>query len=311
MTTTYRIGADENGLGARLGPLVVTAVLARVDERGARALRRKLPERLAQDLGDSKQLVSHADYSLGEAWARALAPSAPSTPSELFAQLSHEPLDQLQKPCSGHALEQCWRARSEVFQASDETVLRIQKHRARLADRGIELLRVQSRVVCTKALNEAKQRGENRFIADLHAMERLVLGLRRSVDSDVVAICGKVGGIGQYGRFFGPLSGLLHVELEQSRARSAYRFPGIGELHFVRDADAADVLVMLASLVGKYVRELLMHRIASFYPSEDAAAAPSGYHDPVTARFVARTSLFRRNHAIPATCFERARDAES
>lgn len=311
MTTTYRIGADENGLGARLGPLVVTAVLARVDERGARTLRRKLPERLAQDLGDSKQLMSHADYSLGEAWARALAPNAPASPSELFAQLSHEPLAELQKPCAGLALDQCWRARSESFLASEDTVARIQKHRARLAERGIELLRVQSRVVCTKALNEAKARGQNRFIADLHAMERLVLGLRASVDSDVFATCGKVGGIGQYGRFFGPLSGMLHVELEQSRARSAYRFPGLGELHFVRDADAADVLVMLASLVGKYVRELLMHRIASFYPSDDEPSAPSGYHDPVTARFVARTSLFRRERGIPTTCFERAREAES
>ena len=30
---THRIGIDENGLGARLGPLVVTGVLAAVDER--------------------------------------------------------------------------------------------------------------------------------------------------------------------------------------------------------------------------------------------------------------------------------------
>ena len=40
----FRIGVDENGLGSRVGPLVVTAVLARVDERGGVALRRKLPK---------------------------------------------------------------------------------------------------------------------------------------------------------------------------------------------------------------------------------------------------------------------------
>jgi len=30
----FRIGADENGLGPRLGPMVVTAVLAEVTEAG-------------------------------------------------------------------------------------------------------------------------------------------------------------------------------------------------------------------------------------------------------------------------------------
>src|SRR5690606_27769387 len=35
---SYRIGADENGLGARLGPLVVTGVMARVDDAGSAAL---------------------------------------------------------------------------------------------------------------------------------------------------------------------------------------------------------------------------------------------------------------------------------
>jgi hypothetical protein len=153
-------------------------------------------------------------------------------------------------------------------------------------------------------MNDARARGQNRFTLDLHAMEQLVLSLRQGVDSDVHAICGKVGGMAQYGRFFGPLGGFLHVALEQGRARSAYRFPGLGELHFVRDADSSDPLVMIASLVGKYVRELLMHRIVRFYPASEEAR-PSGYHDPLTTRFVARTALIRRNRGVPKTCFER------
>ena len=32
----FRIGADENGLGPRLGPMIVTAVLARVTPEGER-----------------------------------------------------------------------------------------------------------------------------------------------------------------------------------------------------------------------------------------------------------------------------------
>jgi hypothetical protein len=76
----------------------------------------------------------------------------------------------------------------------------------------------------------------------------------------------------------------------------------------VRDADASDPLVMLASLVGKWVRELFMSRIARHYPSKADDPRPSGYHDPVTDRFVRATALLRKKREIPARCFERDRD---
>jgi hypothetical protein len=65
---------------------------------------------------------------------------------------------------------------------------------------------------------------------------------------------------------------------------------------------------MLASLVGKYVRELLMARIARFYPRDDGSASPSGYHDPVSAAFVTSTARLRQRRRVPDVCFERARD---
>src|SRR5262245_59725833 len=68
----YRIGVDENGLGPRLGPMVVTALLARVTDDGFRIASRKPRGALARRLGDSKELVAHGDVALGEAWARAL-----------------------------------------------------------------------------------------------------------------------------------------------------------------------------------------------------------------------------------------------
>ena len=38
---TFHIGADENGLGSRLGPMIVTAVLAETSDEGDRFLSRK------------------------------------------------------------------------------------------------------------------------------------------------------------------------------------------------------------------------------------------------------------------------------
>jgi hypothetical protein len=159
-------------------------------------------------------------------------------------------------------------------------------------------------------LNDSKNAGKNRFISDLHAMEHLVLDLHRLAGTEITAVCGKVGGMGDYSSFFGPLSMRLHAVLSRSKALSAYHFPGLGEVRFVRDADAKDSLVMLASIVGKYVRELLMARVSGYYRrGDDTLEAVSGYHDPVTSRFVKATSLVRKQQRIPDSCFERARDA--
>ena len=198
---------------------------------------------------------------------------------------------------------------AKSFDAPDDLVDRLSGHRAALERRGIEIIAVKTSVVCTKRLNAAREQGNNRFVSDLHAMERLVLGLRKTAGQDVHAVCGKVGGMNDYSKFFGPLSYYLHAILDQGAARSGYRFPGVGELHFVRDADASDVLVMLASLVGKWVRELLMARVARHYqPDALPEERPSGYHDPLTASFVAASALARKQRKIPDTCFERARD---
>jgi ribonuclease HII len=305
---TYRIGADENGLGSRLGPLVVTAVLARADERGLRALGRRLPKSVRGELDDSKRLVSHTDARLGEAWARVLAGGEPRTPAELFSSISLEGVQKLGEPCPHEARAQCWDDGGETFEAEPELVEKVASHRALLRERGIEFVALRSSVVCTERLNHARKGGKNRFVSDLHAMEALVLELRRLAGENVTAVCGKVGGIGEYSRYFGPLGGWLHSILGEAHAKSAYHFPTVGELRFVRDADASDPLVMLSSLVGKWVRELFMGRIARHYPATAEEQRPSGYHDPVTARFVKKNALLRKKRGIPDRCFERDRD---
>ena len=303
----YRVGVDENGLGARLGPLVVTAVLARVHPGGTAVVEGRLPQAVASDLDDSKRLVSHSDVRLGEAWARAVVGSGVRTPRELFRRLSLEGERELRHPCPERAETQCWRGARESFRASEQLVDRIRSHVQVLSNLGVEIVRVRTSVVCTELLNRELAQGRGRFTVDLHAMERLILSLHAEAGTDLDAVCGKVGAIGDYPKFFGPLGGRLHVVLEQGAARSTYQFPGLGVLSFVRDADERYPLVMLASLVGKYIRELLMNRIAGYYFGSDEEPAPSGYHDPVTDRFVQRTEAARRELGVPQSCFERAR----
>jgi ribonuclease HII len=76
----------------------------------------------------------------------------------------------------------------------------------------------------------------------------------------------------------------------------------------VRDADERHLLVGLASLVGKYLRELLMGRIVRHYRTADPALEvehASGYHDPITTRFMVGTDALRKKRRVPDDCFVR------
>jgi ribonuclease HII len=102
------------------------------------------------------------------------------------------------------------------------------------------------------------------------------------------------------------MSGRLHAVAVEGRARSEYSVPGLGTIAFVRDADASHLLVSMASLVGKWVRDRLMSRIVRYHREHDPELPDaSGYHDPVTARFVAATRLSRRRRRHQDDCFER------
>lgn len=314
----FRIGADENGLGPRLGPMVVTAVLARVTDAGWKVVGKAAKGKLSERLGDSKQLVSHGNVALGEAWARALARRGAARtkytdgpPDELLHALSADDRSALRAPCPRHVEAQCWSAEGEALFASEAMVRVAEQDLDSLEQRGVTILGVRSVVLCSRRMNEGLDAGKNRFVLDLNAMERLILELRSIAGDDVTAVCGKVGGFGKYGRAFGPLSGQLHSVIEEGQARSAYHFPGVGEIAFLRDADASDLCVSMASLVGKYVREALMARVVRFYRGElPELPDASGYHDPVTTRFMEGTRLLRKSRDVPDTCFER-RGAEA
>jgi hypothetical protein len=308
-------------MGPRLGPLVVTSVLARIDPEkgGARIATSKPRGALAKRIGDSKKLVAFEDSTLGEAWARAIVghtlasaasiQGAPGSPADLLSVVGLDSDHTLRSPCPSHHADLCWGQEGEAFLSSDAEVARCTKDLVKLGDRGVEVLRVRVAIVCTRKLNEAVVAGLSRFDVDLHTMERLTLAARGEVNEDVYALCGKVGGFDFYGDRFGPLAGRLHTVLVEGRARSEYQLPGLGRLSFLRDADDSHLLVGLASLVGKWVRDHLMRRVVRWHRtrSDDGEALPdaSGYHDPITSRFVRATALVRKKHRVDDVCFER------
>jgi len=305
-----RIGIDENGLGPRLGPLVVTAVVA-VTSGGGDARAESRPRgALRKRLDDSKKLVAYRDNALGEAWARAIASRMGhgelASPEAVVRALSLDAAEVLRAPCPGEHAAQCWSAAGEEFGCDEKLLARVERDLVKLEEAGVNVTRAACVVTCTRRLNEGVERGLTRFDMDLHAMERLTLEARERAGRDVVATCGKVGGFDRYATAFGPLGGRLHAVAEEGRARSEYVMPGLGSIAFVRDADAKHLLVCMASLVGKWVRDVLMGRIVRYH-REDNPELPdaSGYHDPVTTRFIDATRLTRRDRGLPDDCFER------
>lgn len=317
----HYLGIDENGMGPRLGPLVVTSVLARVDpeREGARIATSRPRGAFAKRIGDSKKLVAFDDASLGEAWARAIVSytqakagklqAPPLTPTDLLSTVALDSDHVLRSPCPSHHADLCWGDEGETFSSNDDAVASCTKDLERLRDRGLEVLRVRVAIVCTRKLNEAVGAGLSRFDVDLHTMERLTLSAREDAGEDVYALCGKVGGFDFYGDRFGPLGGHLHTVLVEGRARSEYHLPGVGRLAFLRDADESHLIVGLASLVGKWARDHLMRRVVRWHrtraPDGHDLPEASGYHDPVTSRFVEATALVRKKLRVEPECFER------
>jgi ribonuclease HII len=314
--SAIRIGIDENGLGPRLGPLVVTAVVARTEGGGHDRAERKARGALRTRLDDSKRLVCHGDTALGEAWARAIARRMglpdPDGPDALVRFLCLDPPEVLRAPCPSAHAEQCWSAAGEGFTAGAELVETVARDLVKLEKQGVRILRVGCVVTCVRRLNDGIAKGLTRFHADLHAMERLALDARERTGCDVLATCGKVGGFDRYPAAFGPLNGRLHSVAEEGRKRSEYAVPGLGRIAFVRDADEKHMLVSMASLVGKWVRDLLTARVIRYHRVVDPELPDaSGYYDPVTTRFIDATRLARDRRGLPDDCFLRRSLGES
>jgi hypothetical protein len=175
-----------------------------------------------------------------------------------------------------------------------------------LARRGVHVLRAKSAVACTRFLNDRLSAGQSRVEVDLELMERLVLDARDHAGEDVHAICGMVGGIRNYVEKMRHFPRAAVKARRASQGTLAYDVSGVGQVRFEIDADQTHFPVALASMIGKYLRELWMLRHNRFYQARDPELLDvSGYHDPVTRRFIQASELLRRELGVEDACFLR------
>jgi len=305
---THHLGVDENGLGPQLGPLVVTGVLL-ASARGPAALQEAAT---AAGIGDSKGLCAHGDMAAVEGLVLALLAAHrgqhPTTFAALLASLSHDDAATLRAPCpaEGAAVAACFGAEIALPALGPGPTGQHHAAARALLDAGVRWVAGGCVWACAGRLNDARAAGRSRFDVDLDGMVDLVAALGPLAPAaGLSVVCGKVGGRMRYAPALSRIWPMVGVLVERPE-RSAYAVPGIGEVAFLRDADANDAAVGLASLVGKYVRELSMTRQHAWYAARVEGLRPaSGYHDPVTARYIAATALVRRAEGIADRCFAR------
>jgi len=308
MANMLVMGVDENGLGPRLGPLVATSLALRIP----RYERSALCERgLALGLTDSKETGGFGRMGFIESVALALVKRVtselPDSADTFLDLVSPGSRRRLRARCpDASTAGQCWAVNLRLPAFGGDV-----SYGEALLDRlvgrsSLQIVDVQSRVACAGMLNAKLAAGANKLAVDLELFEDLICAVQDRHGSALLAVCGMIGGLRDYASRFSRFEPQVVRPLTGRRGQRRYAVEGVGEVRFEVDADARHLPVALASIVGKYLREVCMRRIGEFYQRENThLKLASGYHDPVTTRFIDATEASRREMGIAPGCFRR------
>jgi ribonuclease HII len=302
------MGVDENGLGPRLGPLVATSVAVEVPRYARSAL---CDRGLALGLTDSKETGGFGRMGFIESVALALVKRGgagrPGSADGLLEAVSPDSRQRLRAFCpDAPSAGQCW-AVDLPLPAFGGDVSYGEALLDRLVGRSsLRIIDVRSRIACAGILNAKLAAGANKLAVDLELFEDLICAVHGAHGSRLLALCGMIGGIRDYASRLSRFEPNRVSSLPGRRGQRRYAVDGVGEVCFEVDADARHLPVALASIVGKYVREICMRRIGEFYQKGNPALKlASGYHDPVTTRFIDATESSRVQLGIAPDCFRR------
>jgi ribonuclease HII len=272
-------GIDEAGFGPLLGPLVVSSSAFRVDRplleadlwqvlrRSVGKTRKHLAGRLL--IADSKKAYKRAE-GMGHLERSVLAALAclghePTQAIDLLACLCPDCLDRL--------LEYTWY--QDVPQQSLETGqadLRIaaQVMGDDMAQAGVKLLRLHCRCLDVGHYNtlvgHMRNKSQVLFVATTQLLQKL---LDECPDPEVRILIDRQGGRVHYREnLLRSFPGMELRIIHESEQRSAYELRTHNrrvELSFEVGADEHHLAVSLASMVSKYVRELLMESMNRYF----------------------------------------------
>jgi len=290
------VGIDENGLGPELGPLVATATLLSV---------KNIESLLAGSLKESKEIFRSGNR-MGEgedivlSFFNFLKGYIPRHPQEIFNELlltRDYTCDTPLPHCNPDFNIPNWCEKSRIRKSKAETYLN---------EVDGELIEVKSIALCPAQLNK-RLKSYNKNHIDYLLFEELIRYFREKYKEEIVFLCGAIGTTKDYSLYFRHLKALPYKSL-RGEEEVAYFFPSLGELRFIKNGDNKYFPIKLASLFGKYIRELFVEQMNRFFRS-NLPSLPycSGYRDEKTKEFIKNSEEIRAKLKIPQTCFRRSK----
>ncbi len=298
------IGIDENGLGPLLGPLVVTAAAFEVETYDVDEIWRVAGSELLAD--DSKKVFSASRLGSAEvatlAWLNEFG-----LRSRSYAELTDKVLASLPLPMPCPLVPAyCLPSNTRLPVWATEDELDWLKRGSRLLeDTPVRPVSVRAFSICPGRFNMALARpGTNKLALDCSLMLRLIRSLASEYAGEVLALCGKVGSTKKYGPWLQDAGLGLWMAEKETPEESRYRVQPLGTISFIRDGDASHLPIAVASMIGKYLRELAMRDLNTLLEKPGLRRA-SGYRDKVTAQFVEKTAKTREAISLKDECFLR------
>jgi hypothetical protein len=309
------VGIDEAGYGPNLGPFVMSAVACRVPDRLAaadlwRVLRRAVRRHYEADDGrllleDSKLVYSPARGMRSlEAGVLALLGSRHPQAGTLADLLSNL-CPAAQAPLTG----ECWytgrtclpvQVTAEVLGPATERLEQA------CVKAGLSWGLVRSVVICPARFNAVLDRwGSKGVVLGLGLAELLRCAHHLEAPAEPVAyIIDKHGGRNCYAPMLQQAlpDGMVVAE-EEGRERSSYRVIGLPRpvhLTIAPRADSTHLCVAVASMVSKYLRELLMQEFNRFWQARVPGLKPTAGYPGDAARFFAAIGAAVAQLGLPA-----------
>ena len=247
-------------MGPILGPLVVTGILVN---------KIKDPEKIR----DSKKLfVSRDKNSYANLEREALAILSQISNISSFHSIMDYciNLDEIRKICPGF-FEMCFHNFSVPLWCGEDEI----ESKKKAIKESVKIEAVKFIIFCPRLFNSKIE--QSKLKIDFSGFIRIIEEYKREGIKNFY--CGKIGASSRY-----PIPNVGKIEKKE---RSHYLQDGGAEIQFILDGDEKVYEIALASIVGKYVRELSMLSLHNFFKKDKKDIYPvSGYRDSKTFIFL-------------------------